>query len=468
MTASCAIAFAIACGSSSATNGIDPDGGGLLGEPTEAGASSPGTFDRGGDDLGGDGGTGPSAACATDTFEARQRPLDLYVMIDSSGSMFGETRSGETKWAATQRALSAFVRGPATSDVRMALQFFPRRPPGVPMRCTTTAQCNGYGPCGNRACAGEREVVHCTFDRDCRSGPCVDLGLCAGGTGFCVWAPGARCQGAGGACMRLNEASCSRGDSCSVGDYATPAVPMVPVSTGAASLVAALEAHEPSGQTPTGPALQGALTHARAVAREHPDHSVAVVFVTDGLPTRCTPLDTRSIAAIAAGAESASPSVRTYVVGVFAPEEEREARPTLDAIASAGGSQRAVLINTSQDVGGELLTALASIRKTAVPCEYDIPQPPNGKVDYGKLNVVVAEASGERSLPKVDGEASCVSSAGVPLDAGWYYAAGRALPDGGSGDEAERRIVLCPKACEAVRERAASVRIVLGCTTIVR
>src|SRR4029079_15775434 len=52
--------------------------------------------------------TSTDAACAMQSAVARTSPLDLYMMVDSSGSMTDKTAAGTTKWAAVQSAMGAF------------------------------------------------------------------------------------------------------------------------------------------------------------------------------------------------------------------------------------------------------------------------------------------------------------------------------------------------------------------------
>lgn len=66
----------------------------------------------GGDDL-------IDSACAKSNDEAKNVPLDLYIMFDKSGSMAGP------KWVQSTAALQAFFESPKNAGVGMALRFFP-------------------------------------------------------------------------------------------------------------------------------------------------------------------------------------------------------------------------------------------------------------------------------------------------------------------------------------------------------
>src|SRR4029079_19289585 len=76
-------------------------------------------------------------------------------------------------------------------------------------------------------------------------------------------------------------------DSCNVGDYSTPEVEIGPVPQTGQNILASYDSHAPGGNTPMGPALEGALTHAHDYKLAHPGVEVAVVLVTDGVPNGC-------------------------------------------------------------------------------------------------------------------------------------------------------------------------------------
>jgi hypothetical protein len=232
-----------------------------------------------------------------------------------------------------------------------------------------------------------------------------------------------------------------------------PAVPIATLPDAAPALVASIDAQMPNGQTPTGPALSGAIEQARTYAGEHPDHAVVAVLATDGLPTRCEPLEIADISGVASAAVAGSPSVRTFVIGVFGPEDTG-APANLDAIAVGGGTDAAFIVDTSQNVSEQFLAALAEIRGTSLGCEFQIPAPTTGeRLDYGLVNVDFTQGMTKTRLYKVSGVTACGA------DGGWYY-----------DDEATpTRIILCPASCVTAEGATdASVEIQLGCKTDVR
>jgi hypothetical protein len=64
--------------------------------------------------------------CASDVIAAALVPVNLYFMVDRSGSM-----QESNKWGQSMAALRAFVQDPATSGLRVALRFFGDNEPVV-------------------------------------------------------------------------------------------------------------------------------------------------------------------------------------------------------------------------------------------------------------------------------------------------------------------------------------------------
>lgn len=94
-------------------------------------------------------------ACATATAQAEPVPLDIYIMLDRSGSMgtdcnFGSTTS--SKWCRAVNSIGGFVQNPATAGNQVAIQYFPK----------SGAACDGSG----------------------YNQPAVDLGVLTGPGGF--------------------------------------------------------------------------------------------------------------------------------------------------------------------------------------------------------------------------------------------------------------------------------------------
>jgi Mg-chelatase subunit ChlD len=403
------------------------------------------------------------AACATKSQQADRVQLDLYLMLDSSGSMAEPTANGQTKWMAAQAALTTFLQSPQSAGLGVGLQYFPLLQPNLPDQCQTDAMCPG-GTCPlERLCNSQTNPTACNTNADCPRGiACVRVGACLDPTGnltFCFPAlPGFSCNNdLGNPCLPL-AGYCSNRDLCSQADYAAPAVEIATLPGAAAGMVTSIGRQVPQGLTPTAGALSGAIAHAQVWGRAHPTHRVAVVLATDGFPTECTPSDIPGVAALAAVAAAGMPAISTFVIGVFAPAEQADARTNLDAIAGAGGTGTAFLIDTSQNVTQGFVAALNAIRTMALSCEYQVPVPPadGGVPDYFAVNVQFTSGAGQTvTIGNVPDRGACSASKG-----GWYYDVDpntRATP---------RTINICPTACTQLQaDPAGRVDILLGCST---
>lgn len=404
-------------------------------------------------------GGGLSGACVGEVTTGEPVPLDMFIMLDLSGSMLDSTASGQQKWEAVRSAVVAFLEDDRSAGLGVGIQYFPLQKPGTPETCSNDAQCGDSGPCLTQICWGEDAIIPCETNDDCggllSDGECVTFGECENDRTWVCRPIGGTCgvdQGVDlGDCI-APQSECLNATLCDVDAYATPAVPIATLPGAAAALVASINGQDPTGRTPTGPALAGAVTHARDWAAQNPTHAVVVVMATDGLPTECTPLTIPNVAGIAAEGAALDPSIRTFVIGVFGPEDA-DAPGNLDAIAEAGDTDSAYIVDTGGDVSQQFYDALDEIRSTGLSCEFRIPEPQTGdKLDYGYVNVEFTDSSGTTTrLLKVSDESACDPSMG-----GWYY----------DDEAAPSRIVVCPSSCTTLETSAGgSVQIQLGCIT---
>jgi hypothetical protein len=198
------------------------------------------------------------------------------------------------------------------------------------------------------------------------------------------------------------------------------------------------------------------LAHAKALATANPSHRVIVVMATDGLPTECAPAAIPAVAALATAAAGGAPSIATFVIGVFSTLEQGVAQANLDALAMAGTSGKALLVNTSQDVTTGFLDALNAIRTTALACEYAIPRPDGGQIAYKAVNVRFTSGPGQTSTIGYAGSAAACGTAG-----GWYYDADPF--QGGTPSKIE----ICPATCSSFKtDLKGKVDILFGCETM--
>ena len=408
------------------------------------------------------------ADCVGDTQHAERVQVDMYVMLDRSGSMLEDTGAGATKWDAVRAALTAFVGDPASVGLGVGLQYFPLGTPGVPETCMSDADCGTVGgPCNARAClpprVGNAAFQTCIVDTDCppNSPGCAPFGECSGDPTLACFDFGAGGCGPDGDCNPV-AGQCLFYASCEVPDYATPAVPIGALPDNGMALVDSLTAEEATGLTPTPVALLGALSLCSSHAAMFPERRVIAVLATDGLPTDCVPEGVTTVeqaiqvvSDIAAIGVASMPAVETYVIGVFAPEDTG-AMQSLDLFATSGGTDHAYIVDASGDVNQQFLAALDEIRGGALSCELELPKAPEGKeVDFNLVNVELTDESGLRSLVYVESPDHCGDSA-----LGWYY---DVLPSAGT----PTKISVCASTCDTLKAATdASVEIRLGCPPV--
>jgi hypothetical protein len=404
--------------------------------------------------------TGDINQCAGSVVQAEPIPLDIYVMLDKSGSMLENTGmkgQGIPKWEAVTGALESFFNDPQSAGIGIGLQYFPLRDDAAPDSCKSQADCGKFGPCFLRVCSGNTGIV-CTANADCgNAGPCTDLGQCANDAATFCLPIGAQCPGNKGQCVKVTSSECLGVDSCVADDYATPAVAIDVLNGAAPALIASMAATDPEGATPTGPALQGAIDHARDWAAANPTHKVVALLATDGLPTECTPLDDAGLAQIAAAGLAGDPSIPTFVIGVFS-GKDAVAQATIDAIAEAGGTEVGFYIDAMQNVDQAFLDALNAIRGAKLACEYQLPPAPMGEtLDFNKVNVLHTPEGEDK--PAVVLYVQSVDKCD-PVTGGWYYDID---PMGGG---TPTKIIMCPQTCEAFG-LGGQVEVQLGCETVI-
>lgn len=401
----------VACSGSDAGSGFGNGGNGNgSGDDGGAGTLGGGNGGNGGNLGGGNGGT--VGACAAESSKGQQQPLDIFIMLDQSGSMKESVAGGGDKWTAVTSALNTFVQSPL-AGVSVGLQYF-----GLP------ASAGGGG--GGGSCP-----TSCQTTADCGAsgGPCIAnvcIGCLAGGGG----------GGGFGA------------DSCNAADYAKADVEIAPLPGVAAAITQSISKHNPTTATPTSAALQGAVDHAKAWAQAHPSDVVVALLATDGDPSECD-TNLANIDAIAAAALNGTPKVLTFVIGVGS------SLGNLNGIAAAGGTGSAFIVDTTQNANQQFLDALNKIRGAAVGCTYQIPLPKTGTPDFNKVNVQYTPGGGTPVIvPKVADKSHCPASGDA-----WYY-----------DDNANpKQIILCDASCKKFTGDAHSqVDVLTGCQSVVK
>jgi hypothetical protein len=474
-----------ACGSDHPGSPVDGNTGG---------ANTSGSGNTGGLHLGNLGGTtgtitggsstGPIDECAGDLVEAKPIPLDIYVMLDQSGSMTLPTDSDPsiTKWDAVSAALIAFVNDPESAGVGVGLQLFPHQHPDAPAECSSDQDCNGFGPCFTKTCwpPATEFLEPCQSGAECDLGmACVTFGVCANDTTYACPTIGEPCGREAltnrnlGNCIAPPPSVCLNTEDCRSSTYADPAAPIAALPGGGAAIVNVIQGVEPAGFTPTEPALAGAIEVASDYATAHPDHQVIAVLATDGLPSHrdgdgsqvaCDTISVQSVESdltalyqVARSGRAATPSVSTFVIGVIGADEV--AGPgILNSIAQAGGTEKAFIVDTAGDVNAQFRAALNAIRAGRLSCELLVPEPAAGKtLDYEEVNVVYDDGTGPKDLTGYTDVSGCQDDV-----LGWHY---DVTPDLATGQK-PTRIVACPSTCAAFgRVQQGSVAIKLGCRT---
>jgi hypothetical protein len=309
--------------------------------------------------LTGGAGGGVPGGCGGDVYRAEARELDMYIMMDRSGSMLIPFLID--LWTPIGQALGTFVTLPEAAGIGVGIQFF---------------------------------------------------GL--------------------------------QDDSCDVNVYAQPAAAIGLLPGNAPAVQQAIVSNVPTfGQTPTLPALTGAIQHARGWAQQNPAKKVIVVLATDGSPNACNST-VESVSQIAQEGMNGSPSIPTYVIGIGN-------IAGLNQIAQAGGTGQALVVDADPQIASQqFVDAMNAIRGAALPCDYGIPA--GGTPD--KVNLSFDEGGAPVFVPNVGDASRC-----DPATGGWYY----------DNAASPQRILTCTATCDRFKSSAtAQVNVVLGCDTVVK
>ena len=404
--------------------------------------------------------------CAREVQHADKVPLDLMVLMDVSNSM-GGVSGGRTRWEGSQLALSSFVRDPASAGLGVGLQFFPARPSTF---CNSDQDCTGPKEAcrAPTACPGSSMVRP---GETCRTldltaspvtcpggGACEAVGLCSASGELCTGA-GQACPGAAGTCEAFPKV-CVSGETasniCLPATYETPASPIAELPASQPQFVGTLVSRFPVGTTPMRPAVQGALAHLKKRLLANPDRRGALLLVTDGYPTDCSANNIPGVAADLAAAFQTSPPVPTYVIGVFSKAGVAEAQMVLDPLARGGGTNAAIIVELDGNLSQRLLTALGDVRKAALTCEYRIPRPASGAIDFSKVNLRYSEGASSELIPYVETADRC-----DPMRGGWYY-------DVPPARGTPTRVITCEASCGRFKaSKTGKVDLVFGCLTII-
>lgn len=322
-----------------------------------------------------------SPGCIATASVSLVRPVTLFVALDRSTSMRLNNANQDvsaSRWIPATNALKDFFADPESAGLGVALRFWPH---------------NNPGNCGNLSCSAPG------------GGGCANPIVPFDGT----------------TAQRLT---------------ADPA----PFDQQENRLIQALtDVEPPYGETPMYPALNGATTWAINYKNAHPEEEVAVVLVTDGIPTECE-TSPNAIANLARNA-FLNHGVRVHAVGFGGSNPE-----VINLIADAGGGG-AFNLSEGEALRGRLRDALVSIRGEALPCNVTVPVA--GASDPNAVSVVHENNAGTQTLlTRVPDAASCGTST-----TSWYFP-----------DATYSSVRLCPETCESIREQAGGkVRAIVPC-----
>ncbi len=241
--------------------------------------------------------------------------------------------------------------------------------------------------------------------------------------------------------------------SCAGATCGTAAVALGNLPGNLAALQASLNGVAPNGGTPMEAALNGITQFTSA--NKQPGRVMIGVLITDGDPDSSCTQNSNTLANIV-GTHYANTGIKTFVIGMTG-----AVYSTLDAIAAPGGasshSTNCAGAATScfyYDVGNGSPAAfnsvLLAIQKSAVSCQFSMPNSDAGLVDPTKVNVeyLVGGQPPALKLSKVTNSGQCGGAGG------WYY----------DNNTTPTTITLCPSTCSVVQTDAlAKINVALGC-----
>jgi hypothetical protein len=424
--------LAVAC-SSEGSFGSTVPGSTATGIVGSSGSSGVDLGDGGGNSSSGQ--LGDGEACAVQPYDGDRLPLDIIVAFDVSSSMTQNTASGKSKFRAIKDAMKAFVDDPESSGIAVGMQPFPLSPPSSCANDPTICGVLGAGKCAAKACSGGLPgfpPTECTSDSQCQRGfnppgsTCKPLNKCTGDT----------------ICRPLE-----------YGDLSAPqAFPVALLPTAAAPFKTKLDSYEADGNTtPTAVALQGAVNAAVDHLKKNPGHTVVTLLATDGSPGGCTGF---TIRADTVAEEGFKKQIKTFAIGVFGSDDKNGAE-NLEKIAKKGGTGDAFIIGTGNTTTEDFVKALNAIRERGAACDYAIPKPTMGSVNFDRVNVTTTAPNAPATQIPYR-----VSEAGCGTNTGWYYDVDPAT--GGT----PTKITLCKNSCDAIKAAPRTkVNVLVGCKT---
>jgi hypothetical protein len=150
-------------------------------------------------------------SCLGEKQQAEVIGLDMYLMIDISGSMTDALPGTgqapvQTKWDAVKQSLEAFVQAPESAELGVGLQYFPPSQAGLPSSCSANADCGDSALCTASSCVSQRAIPdplgsrrEVTFFQNAAAANCLGPQCLCSSDADC--SSGATCRSMPGACV---------------------------------------------------------------------------------------------------------------------------------------------------------------------------------------------------------------------------------------------------------------------------
>jgi hypothetical protein len=241
--------------------------------------------------------------------------------------------------------------------------------------------------------------------------------------------------------------------NCNGVSCANPAVALADLPGNLANLQASLNAVAPNGGTPMEAALNGIVQF--TAANKQPGRTMIGVFITDGFPDGCSS-NVNTLANIINTHYQAT-GIKTFVIGMTGADYV-----TLDSIAAPGGASSHSTFcgpgagppcfhyDVQNGSAAAFNAVLSAIQKSAVSCQFAMPEADGGLIDPTKVSVEYSVGGNPppQKLTKVNNAASCGGGGG------WYY----------DNNTNPTTITLCPSTCAVVQvDSQAKIDVALGC-----
>ncbi len=371
--------------------------------------------------------------CSSVSAQALPGPLDMMFLLDRSGSMgwYDGPSGAVNRWQAATSSIRSFVSSPDSEGIGMGISYFP-----YPTKCGNCKTGSTKSPWpSEKDDEGSYDSGVCDWSDESTS--CSNVsGPSPNGTGdyryfegFDVSACSSDTYNPTKTAGRLSIASIAAG----------VALGTLPGSNNAQRdlIIGSLNTVVPrnGAGTPTKPALEGILKHAQANKVE--GRKMVVVLITDGEPNSCSST-VDNVAAVAETYFNAPYSITTFVMCVGS--DMNVTKCNTIAKKGSGNQFNAFVVNTGDP--SDFIKKLNEIRQASLPCNYTIPQPSAGLLDYENPGVVLTTNGIGTTLTKVANSGACTSS-------GYYY----------NSNTNPTEINLCPTVCATAQTPGAKARL---------